>query len=92
MVMLAVRAESHNLWADPSYPLDYPILDIGYYPMEKGHGNCYRCLSLSKKSLFAISDPDCRKVPFKDAPLGQSNVVKMAKAGGCYEDNPANYV
>ena len=88
----ATPPKAHNLWADPKYPTDYPILDIGHYPLTEGQGNCMRCLSLSKKSLYAISDPDCRLLPFKGAPLGTKNIVPMAKSGGCYQDNPANFV
>jgi hypothetical protein len=55
-------------------------------------GHCHKCLSLSRKSIYAIENPDCRAVPFKDAPRGKKNLVEMAKAGGCYEDNPADFV
>lgn len=82
----------HNIWAAPGFPTDYPVLDVGHYPEIEGHGNCMKCLSLSKKSLYALGDPDCRVVPFKDAPIGKKNLVQMAKAGGCYQDNPANFI
>jgi hypothetical protein len=79
-------------WAMPKDTIDFPNLDIGHYPLIEGAGNCHRCLSLSRKSLYATEDPDCRVLLFENAPRGDKNIVKMAKAGGCYQDNPADYV
>jgi len=42
--------------------------------------------------MYAIEDPDCRIVPFPNSKRGNKNIVKMTKAGGCYQDNPADFV
>ena len=40
--------------------------------------------------MFATKNPVCRAIPFKGAPEGNRNMVEMAQAGRCYEDNPAD--
>ena len=79
-------------WADPIDSVEYPNLDIGHYPVHEGKGNCHRCVSLTRKTMYAFKNPDCRVIPFPDSPLGAKNMVEMAQAGNCYEDNPADYV
>ena len=54
-------------WADPNDGVEYPILDIGYYPYVEGQGNCHTCLHISRKSLYATENPDCRVVPFANS-------------------------
>jgi hypothetical protein len=78
-------------WASPIDRTDYPNVDIGHYQLLDGLGNCHKCVSLSNKSLFAVSNPDCRAVLFEGAPSGGKNMVEMAQSGRCYEDNPADY-
>ena len=46
---------------------------------------------MTKKSIFAEKDPDCRAIIFDGAQPGGKNMVKMAQAGNCYEDNPSDY-
>lgn len=70
VVVLSVVVRTQSDWADPDDRIDYPNFDIGHYPLVKGKGNCHKCLSLSKKSMYAIEDPDCRMVPFENAPRG----------------------
>ena len=90
LIMLAVSCQAD--WADPEDKLDYPQLDIGYYPLIEGAGNCHKCIAATKKSMYASKDPDCRAILFEGMTPGRKNLVKMAQAGNCYEDNPANYV
>ena len=78
-------------WASPLDRTDYPNMDIGHYQLIAGKGNCHKCVSLSKKSLYASKNPDCRAIPFERAPMGKKNIVSMAQAGRCYEDNPADF-
>ena len=73
-----------NDWADPMDRWDLPNLDIGYYQLLEGKGNCHKCISLSGKSMYASENPDCRAVLFEGAPRGKKNMVPMAQAGGCY--------
>ena len=80
----------HN-WATPDDKLDYPNLDIGHYQVLEGVGNCHKCLSLSRKSMYANFNPDCRAVAFEGAPLGSKNLVPMAQGGRCYEDDIRDY-
>ena len=68
---------------------EYSIVEIT--EQLEGKGNCHKCVKLSGKSLYAAKNPDCRAVPFKGAPIGNKNIVKMAQAGRCYEDNPSDF-
>ena len=42
--------------------------------------------------MYDQENPDCRAVPFPNSPRGTKNLVEMAQAGGCYQDNPADFV
>ena len=48
----------------PSDNSDFPNLDIGYYPVQLGLGNCHKCISLTKKTIYAFQDPVCKVVLF----------------------------
>lgn len=88
MMMMSVVVRAQHDWADPIDRIDYPQLDIGYYPVIEGQGNCHKCLAYTKKSIFAQNNPDCRVILFEGMPPSKKNMVKMAQAGNCYEDNP----
>ena len=42
--------------------------------------------------MYANENPDCRAILFPNAPRGNKNLVEMAQAGNCYQDNPADFV
>ena len=75
---ILTQAQDTNDWSDPKDRTDYPNLDIGHYQLLAGKGNCMKCVSLSRKSLYASENPDCRAVAFKGAPMGKTNIVERA--------------
>ena len=78
IAITTVLAKDNSDWANPIDRTDYPNMDIGHYQLLEGKGNCHKCVSLSKKSMFATKNPDCRAILFKSAPEGNRNMVEMA--------------
>ena len=74
----AVATSTSNEWTRPKVDDVFPNLDIGYYQLTKGAGNCHKCISLSSKSIFGNYNPDCRAVLAEGADVGNVNLVPMA--------------